>query len=169
VASSGLHSNGYSLVRRNVEMTGLSVSSPAPFADGASLGEALLTPTRLYVKSALAAIGRGGVKGLAHITGGGIPGNLPRALPVGLDAELDLSAWELPPVFGWLSREAALAQSEMLRTFNCGVGLIAVVDKTSVPSVIAALNQAGERAFQIGELVPSEGPEPQTRYRGNLG
>src|SRR5450755_865954 len=86
VSSSGVHSNGYSLVRRIVEMTGLSLSSPAPFADGVSLGEALLTPTRLYVKSALAAIGRGGVKGLAHITGGGIPGNLPRALPVGLDA-----------------------------------------------------------------------------------
>ena len=169
VASSGVHSNGYSLVRRIVEMTGLSLSSPAPFADGASLGEALLTPTRLYVKSALAAIGRGGVKGLAHITGGGIPGNLPRALPVGLDAELDLSAWKLPPVFDWLSREAGLVQSEMLRTFNCGVGLIAVVDKTSAPSVIAALNQAGERAFRIGELVPSEAPEPQTHYRGNLG
>jgi phosphoribosylformylglycinamidine cyclo-ligase len=168
VASSGVHSNGYSLVRKVVGLTGLNLSSPAPFAQGISLGEALLTPTRLYVKSALLAIGRGGVKGLAHITGGGITGNLPRALPAGLDAELDLSAWKLPAVFGWLSHEAGLDQAEMLRTFNCGVGLIAVSDKAKAGDVIAAFNAAGERAFVIGELVPGSGTEPQVRYRGNL-
>jgi phosphoribosylformylglycinamidine cyclo-ligase len=168
VASSGVHSNGYSLVRRVVELTGLSLTSGAPFADGMSLGEALLTPTRLYVRAALAAIGRGGVKGLAHITGGGITGNLPRVLPAGLDAQVDLSAWTLPSVFRWLAHEAGLPEAEMLRTFNCGVGLIVVADAMRASDVIATFDACGERAFAIGETVSSDGPEPQVRYRGNF-
>jgi phosphoribosylformylglycinamidine cyclo-ligase len=168
VASSGVHSNGYSLVRKVVTHAGLGLDAAAPFASGISLGEVLLTPTRLYVKSALAAIARGGVKGLAHITGGGITGNLPRVLPAGLDAEVDLSAWPLAPVFVWLAREAGLPDSEMLRIFNCGVGLIAVVDATRASDVVAAFNETGERAFAIGTLVPGEGGDPAVRYRGAL-
>src|SRR5882762_9606162 len=166
VASSGVHSNGYSLVRKVIELTGLSLSSPAPFAEGSSVGEALLTPTRLYVSSALAAIRTGGVKGLAHITGGGISENLPRVLPAGLDAEIDLTLWHVPPVFAWLAREAGLPQAEMLRTFNCGVGLIAVADHARATEMIAAFDTCGERAFVIGALVPAQGPEPAVRYRG---
>jgi phosphoribosylformylglycinamidine cyclo-ligase len=168
VASSGVHSNGYSLVRKVVEMTGAKLSAPAPFAKNIRLGDALLTPTRLYVKSGLAAIRKGGVKGLAHITGGGITENLPRVLPKGLDAEIDLSSWTLPPVFGWLMREAGLDEREMLRTFNCGVGLIAVAGKTKAELVIAAFNKAGEKAFVIGTLVRGKGAEPAVRYRGTL-
>jgi phosphoribosylformylglycinamidine cyclo-ligase len=167
VASSGIHSNGFSLVRKVVEAAGLSYSAPAPFAKMKTLGEALLTPTRLYVKSALAAVRAGGVKGLAHITGGGITGNLPRALPNGLDAEVDLGSWKLLPVFAWLAREAGLEQDEMLRTFNCRVGLIAVVDPVKVDAVIAAFESAGEIAHRIGTLVAGKG-EPAVRYRGTL-
>jgi phosphoribosylformylglycinamidine cyclo-ligase len=166
VASSGVHSNGYSLVRKVIELTGLSLSSPAPFAEGSSVGEALLTPTRLYVSSGLAAIRTGGVKGLAHITGGGISENLPRVLPASLDAEIDLTLWRVPPVFAWLAREAGLPQAEMLRTFNCGVGLIAIADHAKASDVIAAFDAAGERAFVIGALVAAQGAEATIRYRG---
>jgi len=166
VASSGVHSNGYSLVRKVIELAGLSLSAAAPFAGESSLGEALLTPTRLYVKSGLAAIRTGGVKGLAHITGGGITENLPRVLPASLDAEIDLTLWRVPPVFAWLAHEAGLPQAEMLRTFNCGVGLIAVADHARVSEMIAAFDGAGERAFVIGALVPAQGGEAAVRYRG---
>jgi phosphoribosylformylglycinamidine cyclo-ligase len=168
VASSGVHSNGYSLVRKVVERTGLSLTADAPFASGMPLGEALLTPTRLYVKSALAAIATGGVKGLAHITGSGITGNLPRVLPPAFDAELDLTAWKLPPVFAWLAREAELPESEMLTTFNCGVGLIVVAEKAKAADVIAAFNASGERAFPIGALIPAASAESAVRYRGSF-
>ena len=169
VASSGIHSNGYSLVRKIVETGGWNFASAAPFAPGQSLAEALLTPTRLYVKSALAAIAAGGIKGLAHITGGGISGNLPRVLPQWLDAEIDPAAWKLPAVFGWLVQEAGLPDDEMLRTFNCGMGLIAVVEPLQAPRAVEVFQQAGERACAIGSLVRSGGPEPQVRYRGTLG
>jgi phosphoribosylformylglycinamidine cyclo-ligase len=169
VASSGVHSNGYSLVRKIVETSGLSLTSPAPFAQGQSLGEALLTPTRLYVKSALRAIATGGIKGLAHITGGGISGNLPRVLPQGLDADVDLSAWKLPSIFHWLREEASLPDEEMLRTFNCGIGLIAVTDSAQTASAIAAFRAAGEHAFPIGSLIASKGGEPLVVYRDALG
>jgi phosphoribosylformylglycinamidine cyclo-ligase len=169
VASSGVHSNGYSLVRKVVSMTGASLSSPAPFTGNATVGDALLTPTRLYVKSALAAIrSGGGIKGLAHITGGGITENVPRVLAGRLDAEVDLAAWRLPPVFGWLSREAGLPESEMLRTFNCGVGLIVVADAARASDVIAAFSGADENAFVIGTLVPAKEAEPAVRYTGSL-
>jgi len=168
IASSGVHSNGYSLVRKVVAMTGASLSSPAPFIGGATLGDALLAPTRLYVKSALAAIRAGGIKGLAHITGGGVTENLPRVLPEKLDAEIDLDSWRLPPVFGWLAREAGLPESGMLRTFNCGVGLIVVADAARAPDVIGAFNAAGENAFIIGKLVTAKEAEPAVRYTGTL-
>ena len=167
VASSGVHSNGYSLVRRVVADSGLAFDAPAPFAQGQTLGEALLTPTRLYVKSALTALKTGGVKGLAHITGGGITDNLPRALPDGLDAEVNLASWTPSPVFGWLSRSAGIEPAEMLRTFNCGIGLVAVVENDKADDVIAAFTQHGETATRIGTLVKGDG-EAKVRYHGAL-
>ncbi len=167
VASSGVHSNGYSLVRRVLSDSGLAFDAPAPFAKGQTLGEVLLTPTRLYVKSALAAIKTGGVKGLAHITGGGITDNLPRALPDGLDADVDLASWNPSPVFGWLSRSAGIEPSEMLRTFNCGIGLIAVVEADRANDIIATFIQHGDMAARIGTLVKGDG-EAKVRYHGAL-
>jgi len=167
VASSGVHSNGYSLVRRVAADSGLGYESPAPFVPNKTLGEALLTPTRLYVRSGLAAIRAGGVKGLAHITGGGITENLPRALPEGIDAEIDLSTWSPPAVFAWLAKSAGIETTEMLRTFNCGIGLIAIVASEHAGKVIDAFEAEGEKAMRIGTLVAGEG-EGKVRYRGTL-
>jgi phosphoribosylformylglycinamidine cyclo-ligase len=167
VASSGVHSNGYSLVRRVVADSAIAYDAPAPFADGKTLGEALIAPTRLYVKSALAAIRTGGVKGLAHITGGGITENLPRALPDGLDAQVDLGAWTPLPVFAWLSRAAGIAAGEMLRTINCGIGLIVVAGADKAGRVIDAFGDEGEKACRIGTLVKGDG-EAKVRYTGTL-
>jgi phosphoribosylformylglycinamidine cyclo-ligase len=166
VASSGVHSNGYSLVRKVVEKSGLGLDAPSPFGDGC-LGEALLTPTRLYVKAALAAMKTGGVKGLAHITGGGITDNLPRCLPEGLDAEVELDTITVLPVFRWLAKEAAIAEREMLRTFNCGIGMVAVVNEANAGRVIEAFRQAGDACARIGKLVPGSG-EAKVVYRGTL-
>jgi phosphoribosylformylglycinamidine cyclo-ligase len=167
VASSGVHSNGFSLVRKVVEKSGLGLEAPAPFAAGKPLGEALLVPTRLYVRSCLEAIHTGGVKGLAHITGGGITDNLPRCLPDGLDAEVDLAAIAVLPVFQWLAKEAGIAESEMLRTFNCGIGMVAVADEANAGHVIDAFQEAGDRAVRIGTLVGGAG-EAKVAYRGAL-
>jgi phosphoribosylformylglycinamidine cyclo-ligase len=167
VASSGVHSNGYSLVRRVAAESGLSYAAPAPFARDVSLGEALLTPTTLYVKSALAAIAGGGVHGLAHITGGGITDNLPRALPGGLNADIDLGAWTPLPVFAWLAKSAGIEEREMLRTFNCGLGLIAIVSPDKANEAIAAFAAHGQHATVIGKLVEGQG-EPEVLYRGKL-
>jgi len=167
VASSGVHSNGYSLVRKVVEKSGLALSADAPFAPGKSWGEALLTPTRLYVRAALDAMRTGGVKGLAHITGGGITDNLPRCLPDGLDAEVDLDTIAVLPVFQWLAKEAGIAEREMLRTFNCGIGMVAVADEKNAGQVIAAFQEAGDHAARIGKLIPGSG-EAKVAYRGAL-
>jgi len=167
VASSGVHSNGFSLVRKVIEKSGLSLEAPAPFAAGKSLGEALLVPTRLYVRSCLEAIQTGGVKGLAHITGGGITDNLPRCLPQGLDAEVDLSAIAVLSVFQWLAKEAGIVESEMLRTFNCGIGMIAVSDEKNAGHVIDAFQEAGQQATRIGTLIKGDG-EAKVVYRGAL-
>ncbi|MES2256348.1 MAG: phosphoribosylformylglycinamidine cyclo-ligase [Pseudomonadota bacterium] len=167
VASSGVHSNGYSLVRKVVEKSGLSWDADAPFAPGTKLGEALLTPTRLYVKSALEALRVGGVKGFAHITGGGITENLPRALPEGMDADVDLDSWTPAPVFGWMATSAGIAAPEMLRTFNCGIGLVAVVSEKYSGRVIEAFQQCGDKAMRLGHLVPGSG-EAKVVYRGAL-
>ena len=167
VSSTGLHSNGYSLVRKVVEVSGLAWDAEAPFSPGRRLGKALLIPTRLYVKSALEAIRAGGVKGFAHITGGGITDNLPRALPKNLDAEVNLESWSPPSVFGWLARTAAIAPGEMLRTFNCGIGLVAVVAENSAGRAIDAFQTSGDKAIRLGKLVPGSG-EPNVVYRGAL-
>ncbi|HWD27296.1 MAG TPA: phosphoribosylformylglycinamidine cyclo-ligase [Rhizomicrobium sp.] len=167
VASSGVHSNGYSLVRRVVADAGASYDAPAPFEPARMLGDVLLAPTRLYIKSGLAAIRAGGVKGFAHITGGGITENLPRALPDGLDAEIDLGAWAPPPVFGWLAKNAGIAEREMLRTFNCGLGFMAVVSEECSGHVIDAFQGAGEKAWRIGALVLGDG-EAKVVYKGAL-
>ncbi|HJW41271.1 MAG TPA: phosphoribosylformylglycinamidine cyclo-ligase [Rhizomicrobium sp.] len=167
VASSGVHSNGYSLVRRAVENAAARYDAPAPFDGTRSLADALLAPTRLYVKGGLEAIRAGGVNGFAHITGGGITENLPRALPDGLDAAIDLDAWTPPPVFGWLAKSAGIATAEMLRTFNCGLGFMAVVDEEHSGHVIDAFQQAGDKAWRVGALVAGEG-EAKVVYRGAL-
>ena len=157
IASSGLHSNGFSLVRRVVADAAVPYDAPAPFDKSRTLAGVLLEPTRLYVKSGLEAIRAGGVKGLAHITGGGISENLPRALPDDLDAEIDLTSWTPHSVFGWLARQAGIAEKEMLRTFNCGIGLIAVVGAENAGHVIDAFQESGEKATRIGSLVAGAG------------
>ncbi len=163
LASSGVHSNGYSLVRKIVEASGLDWDSPAPFADG-TLGAALLAPTKLYVRSGLAAYRAGGLHALAHITGGGLTENLPRALPAGLGADIDLSAWTLPPVLKWLVDQAGLSQAEMLKTFNCGIGMIAVVAAERADALRAVLEEHGETVRRIGTVTAGEG----VRYNGTL-
>ncbi|MGH6875796.1 MAG: phosphoribosylformylglycinamidine cyclo-ligase [Rhizomicrobium sp.] len=165
VSSSGLHSNGFSLVRRIVSESALSLDGPAEFAPGMSLGEALLTPTRLYVKSALAAINAANVKGLAHITGGGITDNLPRVLPANIVSEIRRGSWNPPPVFAWLARTGGIDEDEMLRTFNCGMGLIVVVAPGDENRCVDAFAEAGEKACAIGTLIAAEG-EPRVAYDG---
>lgn len=163
VASDGVHSNGYSFVRKVVEISGLGWEAPAPFADG-TLGEALLVPTRLYVKPALAAVRAGGVHALAHITGGGLTENLPRVLPEGLGAEINLGAWMLPPVFRWLAGTAGMAEAELLKTFNCGIGMIAVVAQDRAEALTALLSGLGETVVPLGDVTPGQG----VSYRGTL-
>ncbi len=152
LGSSGPHSNGYSLVRRIVERSGLAWDAPAPFADGQTLAEALMAPTRIYVKSVLPQIKAGRIKGLAHITGGGLIENPPRAIAKGLEARFDWDAWSLPPVFAWLQETGGVADLEMRRTFNCGVGLLLIVSPQDLPAVLDGLLAAGEDAFVCGEL-----------------
>jgi phosphoribosylformylglycinamidine cyclo-ligase len=161
--SSGLHSNGFSLVRRVVDASGLRYDAPAPFAPGARLGDALLTPTRLYVRGCRAALAVGGVKAFAHITGGGLIENIPRVLPGDMAAELDAKLWPLPPVFRWLAETARITPDEMARTFNCGVGMVAVVAPAAVERVAAALTGAGERIHRIGYIVARDGDASGTR------
>jgi phosphoribosylaminoimidazole synthetase len=152
IASSGPHSNGYSLVRKVVERSGLVWTAPAPFAPKQTLADALLTPTRIYVKALLPLIRAGKLKGLAHITGGGLVENTPRALPKSASAKFDWSAWKRPAVFEWLQETGAIPEDDIRRTFNLGVGMVAIAAKNETDSVIAALNAAGESAFAIGEV-----------------
>lgn len=153
LASSGVHSNGYSMVRKIVELSGLSWSDKAPFDEAQTLGEALMAPTKIYVKPLLAALKAStGVKALAHITGGGLPENLPRVLPDETSARIDLSAISVPPVFGWLARAGGVAEKEMLRTFNCGVGMVVVVSAGEADTVASVLEQEGETVFRIGAI-----------------
>ena len=168
LGASGVHSNGYSLVRKVVEKTGLAWTAPAPFAPAQTLGEAVLTPTRIYVKSCLAAIrDTQAVKGLAHITGGGFPDNIPRVLPDGLGARIDLGAVPVLPVFKWLAREGNIAPDEMLRTFNCGVGMIVITAAKDAAAVTQAFIAAGESAAEIGRVVKADG-EARVVYDGTL-
>jgi phosphoribosylformylglycinamidine cyclo-ligase len=167
--SSGVHSNGYSLVRRIVEKSGANLDGKAPFDAARTLGEALLTPTRIYVKPVLAAIkATPGIKALAHITGGGFVDNIPRVLPENLAAKVDLAKIPVLPVFQWLAREGGVAELEMLRTFNCGIGLILAVDAAKLSDVENALRAAGEKPIRIGEIVSHQG-EPVTLFDNKLG
>jgi len=161
LASSGPHSNGYSLVRRIVELSELPWDAPAPFAPGQSLADALLTPTRIYVKDLLPLAAAGQVKAMAHITGGGLPGNLPRVLPDATVAEVrPPAAWQVPPVFRWLMRTGGVAPAEMLRTFNCGFGLVLVVAPDQAEAVTAALAHLDPRPLgHIRERRPGEEAE----------
>ncbi len=168
IASSGVHSNGYSLVRKVVAESGVVWSASAPFAPAQSLGDAILTPTRIYVKACLAAIrATKAVKGFAHITGGGFPDNIPRVLPKGLGARIDLMRVAVSPVFKWLADAGNIAQNEMLRTFNCGIGMIAVTAPKDAEAVSAALTQAGETVTAIGTVVRAQGDD-RVVYDGTL-
>ncbi|SDP57875.1 phosphoribosylformylglycinamidine cyclo-ligase [Phyllobacterium sp. YR620] len=167
LASSGVHSNGFSLVRRIVELSGLGWDDNAPFKSGTPLGEALLTPTRIYVKPLLAAIRETkAIKALAHITGGGFPDNIPRVLPKHLTASIDLSAIKVPSVFSWLASTGGVERDEMLRTFNCGIGMIAVVAPENVDTVLTALKSQGEDAVRLGAMVA--GADRGVVYQGKL-
>ncbi|MEW6121862.1 MAG: phosphoribosylformylglycinamidine cyclo-ligase [Pseudomonadota bacterium] len=169
LASAGVHSNGYSLVRRVVERAGLGWHDPAPFAPGESVGAALLTPTRLYVKSVLSVIrSTGAVKALAHITGGGITENLPRVLPKGTVARIDLGNLVVPPVFRWLAQAGGVAPEEMLRAFNCGIGMAVVVPAEAEEKVADAFAEAGETVARLGVIEPGEGAA-HVVYEGRLG
>ncbi|SMD09296.1 phosphoribosylformylglycinamidine cyclo-ligase [Rhizobium sp. RU36D] len=169
LASSGVHSNGFSLVRKIVELSGLTWDAPAPFADGQSLGAALLTPTRIYVKPLLKTIREtNAIKALAHITGGGFPENIPRVLPKHLAAEIDLAAIAPPKVFSWLSATGGVAATEMLRTFNCGVGMIVVVAAADAERVTASLTEGGETVFPLGRMVARADGAHGTIYKGQI-
>ncbi|WP_436641384.1 phosphoribosylformylglycinamidine cyclo-ligase [Microbaculum sp. FT89] len=167
LASSGVHSNGFSLVRKIVADAGLTWSDPAPFATETALGAALLAPTRIYVRQVLQAIREtGAVKALAHITGGGLTENLPRVLPDTLVADIDLESFVLPPVFRWLAETASIEEAEMLRTFNCGVGMVVVVEAGKAEAVETLLRDLGETVWRLGRLCA--GDDPSVRYAGSL-
>lgn len=171
ITSSGVHSNGFSLVRRLIADHGLDLAAPAPYegAAGASLGAALLTPTRIYVKALLPLVRAGKVRALAHITGGGLLENVPRVLRDGIRAHIDAGAWSLPPVFGWLQALGRIEPQEMVRTFNCGIGMVAVVSPLDVEAVTAALRAAGEQPVVIGHLAAGTGGCTVSGTAGTLG
>ena len=169
LASSGVHSNGFSLVRRVIERSGLAWDAPAPFEPSRSLAAALLTPTRLYVRPLLQALARApGIRALAHITGGGYPDNLPRVLDDGLSVLLDLDAFSVPPVFSWLSATGRIAEDEMLRTFNCGFGMAVFVSRERELETREQLALAGLEPTLVGRLVPCRGPRIVTEGRLRL-
>jgi phosphoribosylformylglycinamidine cyclo-ligase len=163
LASNGLHSNGFSLVRRIIEDAGLDIAADAPFLSGATLAEALLTPTRIYVKSCLAALRGGGVNALCHVTGGGLVENLPRVMPAGVRAVIDAGAWPAPAVFPWLVALGGMSDEEMLRTFNCGVGMVAVVAADKLEEVQGTLLSGGEKVSVIGHIEAASGSDTEVR------
>jgi len=160
IASSGPHSNGYSLIRKIIAHSDSGLSDAF---NGVTLGAALLEPTRIYVKSLLALLDKVPVHALAHITGGGLTENLPRVLPVGTKANIDLASWEFPPIFKWLQEKGNVSLPDMLVTFNCGIGMIVCVAPEDERATLETLSQLGEQAFTIGELVESEG-KPEVSY-----
>ena len=168
LASTGVHSNGYSLVRRIASEAGLTWDKPAPFAPARTLGEALLTPTRLYVRSCLAAIRQTkAVKALAHITGGGFTDNIPRVLPKHLAVSVDTSRIPVPPVFKWLAASGKIGESEMLRTFNCGIGMVAVVDPAKAKAAADCFAANGETVVELGKVVAAK-DGAQIAFHGQL-
>jgi phosphoribosylformylglycinamidine cyclo-ligase len=160
LASSGAHSNGYSLIRRILERSNADVAKP--FGESGTLGDAIMAPTRIYVKPLLALMQALPVKGLAHITGGGLTDNIPRILKDGLTAVIDRSAWTLPPLFQWLQREGNVADAEMHRVFNCGIGMVVVVAEEHAGSAMELLGAAGERVTPIGRIEATQPGQPQT-------
>jgi phosphoribosylformylglycinamidine cyclo-ligase len=156
IASSGVHSNGFSLVRRIIADNGWDLSAEAPFMPGVSLGDTLLEPTRIYVKPLLGLVRNGLIHGLAHITGGGLLENVPRILPAGCRAQIDARAWEFPPLFALLQEGGSIAAEEMARTFNCGIGMVAITSADDADEVIARLAEAGEKAQLIGRVESGE-------------
>jgi phosphoribosylformylglycinamidine cyclo-ligase len=167
IASSGVHSNGFSLVRKIVEISGVDWYLPAPFDPHRTLSGALLTPTRIYVKPILSALKAGiGIKALAHITGGGFIDNIPRVLPDAVAAHVDLNAVSVPKVFGWLARVGGMNEREMLRTFNCGVGMICAIAPEEAEALVSHLNEQGEKSAIIGRITERES-EPVT-FEGKL-
>jgi len=160
IPSSGLHSNGFSLVRKIIERSHLSYASPSPWAPDLTLGEALLTPTKVYIKPLLPVVRQGRIKALAHITGGGFVENVPRALPKGFGVSIDGAAWPLPGVFQWLMRAGGVDALEMCKTFNCGFGMVLIVARANVDAVVHGLAEHGEPGVQrIGEVTQKEGVE----------
>jgi phosphoribosylformylglycinamidine cyclo-ligase len=169
LASSGVHSNGYSLFRKVVQKTKLKWTAPAPFDKKQKLGKAALTPTRIYVKSCLAAIRETkAVKALVHITGGGFPDNIPRVLPSGMGVRLDLARVPVLPVFKWLAHAGNIAEREMLRTFNCGVGMILIVEPRAANAIARVLRREGETVMILGEVIRIPHGKPPISYAGNL-
>src|SRR4029079_19577088 len=153
LASSGLHSNGFSLVRRLVAQAGAPYDAPAPFEVDESLGDVLLTPTRIYVKPLLHALRQiGGIKAMAHITGGGFTDNIPRVLPEAVAARIDLSPIPVPPVFQWLARQGAIPEAEMLRTLNCGIGMVLVTEPDAASAIADSLADYGETILHLGQI-----------------
>jgi phosphoribosylformylglycinamidine cyclo-ligase len=168
LAASGLHSNGFSLVRKIVEQSGLAYDAQAPFSPVMTLGGALLIPTRLYVRSCLNAIREtGAVKAFAHITGGGFTDNIPRVLPSGLGVGIDLARLPVLPVFKWLAQQGGVAELELLRTFNCGIGMIAIVRPDAIEAVTDVFAGDGENVTVLGEVIPASG-EHRVIYNGHL-
>ncbi|WP_211205927.1 phosphoribosylformylglycinamidine cyclo-ligase [Kordiimonas gwangyangensis] len=168
LASNGTHSNGYSLIRRIVGDKGFNYADKAPFDDSLSLGEALLAPTKIYVKSCLEGVRKGYVKALSHITGGGFLENVPRVMPKDTLAEIDSGAWALPGVFGWLQSEGNIATAEMSRTFNCGIGMVVVVAPEHADAAKALFEAEGETVYTIGKIVAGSG-SPKCRVTGKAG
>jgi len=166
LASSGVHSNGYSLVRKVVEISGLDWADPAPFAPDKTLGEALLAPTRIYVKPVLEVHKAGGLHGLVHVTGGGFYENLPRVMPDGLACLLNRDAWPGLPVFDWIAKTGGVSATEMYRTFNCGIGMVLFVDPERAEAITADLTDAGEDVFAIGSVVTHDSLGKDVSIRG---
>jgi phosphoribosylformylglycinamidine cyclo-ligase len=160
LASSGAHSNGYSLVRKVIEVSGVDISTSDETLDGQPIADALMAPTKIYVKAIRAlqdALGNANLHAMSHITGGGLTENLPRVLPEGLSAQVDTQSWQLPELFTWLQRHGNIEQSEMYRTFNCGVGFVIVVPAAEAEKAITVLTEAGETAWQLGTMITRSG------------
>lgn len=159
LASSGVHSNGFSLVRKVVTLSGLTYTSPCPWQPERTLGRALLEPTKIYIKQVLPVAKAGLIKGMSHITGGGFIENIPRVLPNGLGCYLDASAWELPPVFRFLMKHGGVEALEMAKTFNNGIGMILIVDKSVADRAVDMLSTGGQAVYKVGEVTAKSGIE----------
>jgi phosphoribosylformylglycinamidine cyclo-ligase len=165
LASSGPHSNGYSLIRRVLDLAGDDPDTPLAGMTN-SLGEALLAPTRIYVRSVLDVLQHAAPDGIAHITGGGLTENITRVLPAGLGLEIDLAGWQRPPVFRWLQEKGRIAEAEMLRTFNCGIGMVLLVESAAAAATAGRLEALGETVYEIGRVVPADPAGAPVRYLG---